>query len=122
MAELALLFGLALAAYYLWHSRGVDEYATAIARQACRQRHLQFLDFSVQKQKTRPVLATGGQPQWQRQYVFEFHVGSDLAAPERYSARMTLVGRQLTQMEFDPHPLPDENVDYVEGPGQCLRR
>lgn len=122
MTELALLLGLGLLAYYLWDSRGVDEYATQLARQACRQRQLQFLDFSVQKQKTRPQLANGGQPQWQRQYCFEFHVDGGVAEPQRYNARMTLVGRQVTRLEFDPHPLPDERVDYVEGPGQCMRR
>ncbi|MDD9893949.1 MAG: DUF3301 domain-containing protein [Gammaproteobacteria bacterium] len=121
MSELVFLLGLALFGYYLWDSRGVDELATQTARQACQQRHLQFLDFSVEKQSTRLVLATGGQPQWRRDYCFEFHVGSDVSEPERYGARMTLIGKRPTQIEFDPHPVPDEHIQYVEGPGRCMR-
>lgn len=122
MTELLILLVGGLFAYYLWDSQGAKERASALARQACQQRHLQFLDFSVVSQSTRVKRSTGGQPQWQRQYGFEFHVGGASGHIERYNATMELLGKQLVHITFDPYPMPDEPIDYVDGPGRCMRR
>lgn len=121
MTELLILFAGALFAYYFWDSQGAKEQATRLARQACQQRHLQFLDFSVETLSTKLVKGHGGQPQWRRQYHFDFHVGGALG-DERYGATLTLLGRRIETMHFDPHPVPDENIHYVDRPGRCMRR
>lgn len=121
MAELALLLVLALYGYYLWDSRGVDELATRTARQACQQRSLQFLDFSVQKQSTKVVLDTSKQPRWLREYVFEFYVEADAREPERYFGQLKLIGRRVSALSFDPYPIPEAPIHYTEGPARCMR-
>lgn len=107
-----------LVAYYLWDSRGVEERATALARQACQQRRLQFLDFSVENQGTKPILAKGGQLVWQRSYIFEFTVGEE----HRYGASLVMQGRKVASLQFDPHPEPDPDIEYAERGAQCMRR
>lgn len=121
MTELLILTLGGLFAYYLWDSQGAKEQATRLARAACQQRHLQFLDFSVETLSTKLVKGHGGQPQWQRHYQFDFHVGGTLG-DERYGGTLTLVGRRMERLHFDPHPMPDENIQYVDRPGRCMRR
>lgn len=122
MTELLILLLGALFGYYLWDSQGAKELANKLSRQACQQRQLQFLDFSVVKLSTRIVRGVGGQPQWQRIFNFEFHVGGATGNVERYNATLELQGKQLVNITFEPYPMPDEPIDYVDGPGRCMRR
>lgn len=115
MFELFILGLGGLFGYYLWDSHGAKESATLAARAACRERHLQFLDFSVVKLRTGINRNQTGQPQWQRIFSFEFTVGSD----ERYNATIELRGKQLYQIDFEAHPMPDDSVTFTEGPGRC---
>lgn len=122
MTELLILLAGGLFAYYLWDSQGAKERATALARQACQQRQLQFLDFSVESLRTRIARGIGGQPQWQRSYQFEFHVGGAESSVERYNGCIELQGKRLLDITFEPYPMPDDPIEYVDGPGRCMRR
>jgi hypothetical protein len=79
----------------------VREAAIRIAREACREHGLQFLDYTVQAARTRLARDASGHARLRRTYLFEF---SDDGVGRR-GGRVVMLGRALESLQFEPYRL-----------------
>ena len=79
----------------------VREAAIRIAREACRERGLQFLDDTVQGARTRLARDATGHARLRRTYLFDF---SDDGVGRR-SGRVVMLGSALESLQLDPYRL-----------------
>jgi hypothetical protein len=79
----------------------VREAAIRIAREACQQRGLQFLDDSVQGARTRFARDADGHTRLRRTYVFDF---SDDGIGRR-SGSVVMLGGALESVQLEPYRL-----------------
>jgi hypothetical protein len=91
---------LLLAAVFLDGLR-VREAAIRIAREACREHGLQFLDDTVQGARTRLARDAMGHARLRRTYLFDF---SDDGVGRR-SGRVVMLGSALESLQLDPYRL-----------------
>ena len=79
----------------------VRESAIRIARQACREQGLQFLDDTVQGARTRLARDAAGHARLRRTYLFEF---SDDGVGRR-SGSVVMLGNAVESLQFEPYRL-----------------
>jgi Protein of unknown function (DUF3301) len=79
----------------------VREAAVQIARDACREQGLQFLDYTVQGARTRLARDATGHARLRRTYLFDF---SDDGVGRR-SGRVVMLGSQLESLQLEPYRL-----------------
>lgn len=79
----------------------VRESAIAIAREACRQHGLQFLDYTVQGARTRLARDAAGHARLRRTYLFDF---SDDGVNRR-SGSVVMLGADLESLQLEPYRL-----------------
>lgn len=97
---------------WFWRARGVRELALQHALQRCRAEGLQLLDAHVAFAGWRWLRVNDKQRRLVRSYSFEFSV----TGVDRYTARLTLFGRQLQQVELPPYPIiAQQEPQVVEG-------
>jgi len=92
---------LAAAALFL-DSLRVRETAIGIAREACRQHGLQFLDYTVQRARVRLSRDAAGHTRLRRTYLFDF---SDDGVGRR-SGSVVMLGSELESLQLEPYRLP----------------
>jgi len=103
MDNLLAIVGLALLGWFWLDSLRARELATGIARAACTQRGLQFLDHTVALHHLR-VRRTPQGLRWRRVYRFDFSeegVG-------RQTGYLVLIGQHLMEINVG---LPDQMAD-----------
>lgn len=83
-------------AYWWWTGARARERAVEHARNACRQRQVQFLDQSVALARFRPVRLNGGALGLRREFAFEFTTQSAY----RDAGRVLMHGPRLVRVEF----------------------
>jgi uncharacterized protein DUF3301 len=79
----------------------VREAAIRIAREACHEHGLQFLDYTVQAARTRLARDATGHTRLRRTYLFEF---SDDGVGRR-SGSVVMLGSTLESLQFEPYRL-----------------
>jgi hypothetical protein len=79
----------------------VREAAVHIAREACREHGLQFLDDTVQGARTRLARDAAGHARLRRTYLFDF---SDDGVGRR-SGCVVMLGTQLESLQLEPYRL-----------------
>lgn len=79
----------------------VREAAIRIAREACREQGLQFLDYTVQSVRTRFGRDATGHARLRRTYLFEF---SDDGV-DRRSGSVVMLGNALESLQLEPYRL-----------------
>jgi len=80
----------------------VREAAIRIAREACREHGLQFLDYTVQGARTRLARDATGHTRFRRTFLFEF---SDDGIGRR-NGSVVMLGSTLESLQFEPYRLP----------------
>lgn len=90
-----------LAAALLLDGLRVREAAIRIAREACREHGLQFLDYTVQGARTRLARDATGHTRLRRTFLFEF---SDDGIGRR-SGSVVMLGSTLESLQFEPYRL-----------------
>jgi hypothetical protein len=98
--SLAIAFAVLAVALFLNGLR-VRETAIRIAREACRQHGLQFLDYTVQGARTRLARDATGHTRLRRTYLFEF---SDDGIGRR-SGSVVMLGGALESLQLEPYRL-----------------
>jgi hypothetical protein len=98
--SLAIALAVLVAAVFLDGLR-VREAAIRIAREACREHGLQFLDYTVQGARTRLARDASGHTRLRRTYLFEF---SDDGVGRR-SGSVVMLGSALESLQFEPYRL-----------------
>ena len=101
MWELLLLVVAGLAGWLVFDTLKAREVAIAVAKGACRQQGLQFLDDTVRRLPTRPGRHRAGQVALRRIFVFEF---SDDGV-SRGGGGVTMLGAQVEAVQLEPHGL-----------------
>jgi hypothetical protein len=91
----------ALAAVLFLDGLRIREMAIGIAREACRERGLQFLDDTVQGARTRLARDAEGRTRLRRTYRFDF---SDDGVGRR-SGSVVMLGAALESLQLDPYRL-----------------
>jgi len=79
----------------------VREAAIQIARDACREHGLQFLDDTVQGARTRFARDAAGHARLRRTYLFDF---SDDGVGRR-SGRVVMLGSEFESLQLEPYRL-----------------
>jgi hypothetical protein len=79
----------------------VREAAISIARDACGERGLQFLDYTVQGARTRLARDAEGHTRLRRTYVFDF---SDDGISRR-AGSVVMLGARLESLQLEPYRL-----------------
>ncbi len=79
----------------------VREAAIRIAREACREHALQFLDYTVQGARTQLARDANGHARLRRTYLFEF---SDDGIGRR-SGSVVMLGGTLESLQLEPYRL-----------------
>ena len=79
-----------------WTGSRAQELAVAHAKQACRQRELQFLDQTAALKRVKIARNSAGNPCLEREYSFEFTGYGEY----RDSATVSLVGHSLKKIHF----------------------
>jgi hypothetical protein len=79
----------------------VREAAIRIARDACREHDLQFLDDTVQGARTQLARDAEGHTRLRRSYLFEF---SDDGVSRR-AGNVVMLGAQLESLQLEPYRL-----------------
>ena len=92
-----------------WTGSRARELAIGHARQACRQRQLQFLDQTVAIIKMRPVRSSSGSSCFLREYGFEFTDQGQY----RDTAIVTMRGHVLKKVHFPYTRDSEGNRIYV---------
>ncbi|HET9762670.1 MAG TPA: DUF3301 domain-containing protein [Casimicrobiaceae bacterium] len=92
---------LVVAALFL-DSLRVREAAIGIAREACREQGLQFLDYTVQGTRVRLGRDAAGHARLRRTYLFDF---SDDGVGRR-TGSVVMLGSELESVELEPYRLP----------------
>jgi hypothetical protein len=90
-----------LAAVLFFDGLRVRETAIRIAREACRERGLQFLDYTVQGARTRFARDASGHTRLRRTYLFDF---SDDGIGRR-SGSVVMLGGALESLQLEPYRL-----------------
>lgn len=95
---------LALAAAFAldwWADRKAADRATVVARRACEQAGVVWLDQNVQRVRKRLARNDEGRLSWRRDFDFEFTATGD----ERQLGRVSLLGEQVVGL-VGPNPAP----------------
>jgi hypothetical protein len=79
----------------------VREAAIRIARDACRERGLQFLDYTVQGARTRLARDAEGHTRLRRTFLFDF---SDDGIGRR-AGSVVMLGARLESLQLEPYRL-----------------
>lgn len=99
------LLGLGAAAAFAWNwwaDRQAADQATRLARQACEQAGVIWLDQNVQRVRKRLQRGEDGRLGWRRDFDFEFsHSGE-----ERQLGRISLFGKRLLSLVGPERPPP----------------
>src|SRR5438874_13100656 len=90
-----------LAAVLFFNGLRVRETAIRIAREACRERGLQFLDYTVQGARTRLARDASGHTRFRRTFLFDF---SDDGIGRR-TCSVAMLGSALESLPLDPYRL-----------------
>lgn len=101
MWELALLVVLGLAGWLVFDALRAREAAVAVAKAACREQGVQFLDDTVRGLKTRIGRDGGGHAVLRRIFVFEF---SDDGVSRR-GGSVTMLGAETESVQLEPYRL-----------------
>jgi hypothetical protein len=101
MWESLLVAVIILAAALFLDGLRVREAAIGIAREACRQRGLQFLDYTVQGARLRLARDAAGHARLRRTYLFDF---SDDGIGRR-SGSVVMLGGELESLQLEPYLL-----------------
>ena len=88
-----------LGACFVFDALRAREAATRIAREACKQHGLQFLDDTVQWPRLRFARDAEGIARLRRTFVFEF---SDDGLSRRWGS-LVMLGRQLESLQLEPY-------------------
>lgn len=91
-----------LVLWYWWDTLQAKEIARKAGKNACESSAVQFLDDTVELKKFWLRRNSRGQLQICRLYFFEF--SSDGA--QRYSGRITLLGKKVREVEMDAYRIP----------------
>lgn len=95
----------AVAAALVWNfvaDRQAAERATALARRACEEAGVLWLDQTAQRVRKRLTRNAEGTLSWHRDFDFEFTTTGD----ERQLGRVSLVGRDLVGLVGPPPRVP----------------
>jgi hypothetical protein len=98
--SLGIAVALLLAALFFDGLR-VREAAIRIAKDACREHGLQFLDYTVQGARARFARDAQGHTRLRRTYLFEF---SDDGVGRR-AGSVVMLGAQLESLQLEPYRL-----------------
>ncbi len=96
LLDLLILALPVLAFIWWWTGSKAHELATGFARQACKQRQLQFLDQTTALSQLKPARDIRGAFCWQRTYQFEFTDQGQY----RDAATVTMHGQRLKEIQF----------------------
>ena len=88
-----------LAAWFIFDALRAREAATRIAREACRQHGVQFLDDTVQGPRLRFARDADGIARLRRTFVFEF---SDDGFGRKWGS-LVMMGGQLQSLQLEPY-------------------
>jgi len=99
MSEILLLGIVAVGGWLVFDALRARETATLAAREACRAQGLQFLDDTVQGERTRFGRDAEGLLRLRRTCSFEF---SDDGVTRR-AGHVVLLGARLESLELDPY-------------------
>ena len=104
---------------FLWlDGARAREFATALCRESCKRRGLQFLDDSVALVRMAPRW-TGAGVRWRRMYAFDFSA----EGIGRRTGYIVLLGINLEALDFG---IPDENAlntkESEDDPSTKIRR
>ncbi len=103
LSDLLWLTLFCLGLTYWWSAQRIKETAFRAANKACKEVELQLLDQSISLRALWLKRDEDGQIKIWRRYVFEFSsTGAD-----RYSGRVIMLGRKITNVELPPHRLSE---------------
>ncbi|WP_455199208.1 DUF3301 domain-containing protein [Kaarinaea lacus] len=97
---------LVLVLWYWWDTLQSKEIARVAGKNACQRASVQFLDDTVQLKKFWLRRNLKGHVEICRLYFFEF--SSD--GTQRYSGRITLLGKKVGEVEMDAYRIPSDIV------------
>jgi len=99
MKELGLIILVALGAIFWLQNMRIGEIAKALAKRACQQAGVQFLDDSVSFKRFSFGRNQAGSVALFRYYVFEFATDGS----QRMKGRICLQGRRIEELVLDMH-------------------
>ena len=101
MWEIALLVVAALAGWLVFDTLRAREAAVAVAKAACRQHGVQFLDDTVRRLRTRLVRHGEGHAALRRIFVFEFSEDG----VSRRGGSVTVLGAEVESVQLERYRL-----------------
>ena len=102
--DVAFLFCLLLACYWVYAAFQVREIALQAVKQQCKYYDLQLLDQSISIKAVWFKRDSSGNLRFWRSYKFEFSsTGTD-----RYQGMIVMLGRVVTSVTFDTYRIPDD--------------
>lgn len=101
MWELVLLILAGLVGWIVFDTLRAREAAVAVAKAACQQQGLQFLDDTVRGLRTRLVRHAEGHAALRRIFVFEFSEDG----VNRRAGSVTMLGAEVESMQLEPYRL-----------------
>lgn len=101
MWEIALLVVAALAGWLVFDTLRAREAAVAVAKAACRQHGVQFLDDTVRRLRTRLVRHGEGHAALRRIFAFEFSEDG----VSRRGGSVTVLGAEVESVQLEPYRL-----------------
>jgi len=117
LADLALLMLCVAIAAWIWRGHGIRELALKLARRHCAKLDIELLDQNVALRGLRLRRDQRGHLRLAREYDFEFTVTGD----QRLAGCITLFGRQLGNVELDPHPFTPRDEEPLPASAQVVR-
>lgn len=101
MWELVLLAVAALAGWLIFDTLRAREAAVVVAKAACQQQGLQFLDDTVRRLRTRLVRHSEGHAALRHIFVFEFSEDG----VSRRGGSVTMLGADVESVQLEPYRL-----------------
>ncbi len=102
MAEIGLLVVAVFGVWLVFDGLRAREAAIRVAKAACHQQRLQFLDDTVRRERTRFARSAGGTAALRRTFVFEFSEDGT----QRRSGSVVMLGGEAESVQLEPYRLP----------------
>ena len=101
LTDLVWLTLICAALLHWWKAQQIKEIALKAVRKHCKELDLQLLDQSIALRGLWLKCDNEGKVRIWRSYTFAFSSTGD----DRYEGRISLLGRQITGMQLEPHRL-----------------
>ncbi|MFC4239442.1 DUF3301 domain-containing protein [Marinobacter oulmenensis] len=99
LGTLFWLFIAGLAIWYWWRAKAIKDFVLKAAQRYCKSMDVLLLDDAVYLRGLWFKRDSDGKLRVWRRFLFDFTTTGE----ERYTGRIIMLGRQILNMELDPH-------------------